>query len=243
MIKKIAKSLRFKFLSLRIHLLSVVDKKQLKKVGFRKLLFKGWNPKTLRRYYIGSINKNDCFIKITNRDSASMNELYVLKKIQKFNCSFIPSVYYMDDSFNKKTLLATSVCSNNKLESFIITKTAFDNCCKRILNILNAFYKIGFVHGDIHKGNLLINNKNEITIIDFGIGTFIDDNQEIDYKTHYGTYFLVLKVGEKTIRRYDDAYSFVQTLKSLPIETRWLESKEYLKITKMIGRLYFDVEI
>ena len=243
MSNKIIKSIKFKCLSIKTHLKSIKEKRQLKAIGIEHSKFVGWSPTNLRTYYSGFLDSNHCFIKIANNDSASSNELFVLEQLKNYDFSFIPDIYLIDRDFHKKSLLITSFHHNYGIDSIINDFVGFDTLCSTFINILDDFYKIGFVHGDLHQGNIIIDEQKNIKIIDFGIGTFINGNQFIDYIKHYGTYYLTILKNGKTIRRYDDAYSIVQLIKAIPIPINWIKSSNFSKLEKLIGRLYFDVTI
>ena len=243
MIRQIKKTISFKAKSLTIHLQSISDKKRLKKLGFRKVEFLTWSPKYLRKYYSAFSNGNMYFVKITNNDSASLNEIYVLEKLSLYDFSFIPSIKYLSKDFHKKSLLVTSYSKGTKFINAIKNETSFDAFCFNAIQILNAFYQIGFVHGDIHEGNLLVSENGFIELIDFGIGTFVGGEQKTDYKTHFGTYYKIIKDKNRTIRRYDDAYSFVEFIKTCNVSAEWLNNQSYKELESLTGRLFFDVAI
>lgn len=243
MFHKIKKAICFKTKSLRIHLQSISTKKHLKKLGFYNIEFLGWSPKYLRTYFAAYSNKNKCFIKISNNDSASINEIWVLEKLNQYNFPFVPSIIFLSKRYNKKTLLITSFCEGNNFIDAIKSEADFNVFCLNAIKIVDSFYKIGFVHGDIHGENLIISDKGSIHLIDFGIGTFIDEKQKVDYRTHCGTFFKIISSKERTIRRYDDAYSFVEFIKTCKIPIEWHTNQNFKKLKSLIGRLFFDVSI
>ena len=243
LLKRMIKLIKFKSLSLKIHLIAIYEKRKIKKLGFHKLKFIGWTPySSTRRFYKGFLNNDKCFIKVTNKSSTTLNEIYVLEKLKEFQFTFVPTTYLVDQNFQKNTLLAIPYYEHTKIEDVINNVETFDFICKSFINILHSFYEIGFVHGDLHKGNVLVCNNNLI-VIDFGISTFISDKQKIDYIKHFGTYFETYENGNKTIRRYDDAFSVVCMIESLNLPSQWLNRDYFKAIKTLVGRIYFEVQV
>jgi len=95
----------------------------------------------------------------------------------------IPKLIEAGESGNK-CYIVTSWCEGitaeraahelQQLESDHANRALFDLC----RNILEAYYRLhrnGILHGDVNSGNILVDGKNRISLIDFGLARIIDD--------------------------------------------------------------------
>lgn len=109
------------------------------------------------------------------------NEIYILKKIAKHGCknNLLCFVEYYVDYENHVMYIVTDVFQNSMtLAKFINEYQERDEILstfkllkifKGLLKAIVYLHKIGIAHADIKPENILINDKLEIQIIDFGI--------------------------------------------------------------------------
>lgn len=104
-----------------------------------------------------------------------LNELMV--KIKMIHDVKNPNKDYLLD-----LLYEYDICLNNLIQSGIIIGDKI-NYLKEIGKIIPTLFdkaKTGLIHGDLHFNNILINSKNEISIIDFGKVNFTYLEREFD---------------------------------------------------------------
>ena len=67
------------------------------------------------------------------------------------------------------------------LSSYMKTKVVSKNLKKKIKNVLDKLHKNGFVHLDVHGGNIMIGKKGKVYLIDFGFSKTVEDHLETEF--------------------------------------------------------------
>ena len=169
------------------------------------------------------------------------NEIQIAKQIP--DLPFSPKALRYDDKFKTGFLIIQPYIQD--LVSFECkNEDDFVNYCKQFNFMLDRLFDIKLVHCDVHKGNLMLNTKNKtIYLLDYGISKFVNRENKIDYLARPGTFYKTMNDGNKVIRRYDDAYSFVCESERMGIPESWKTNEPFLQIERKIGRLYVDIVI
>lgn len=133
------------------------------------------NVNTGKNYVLKAVKLNDKNLQDI------YNEIYILKKIVKHGCknNLLCFVEYFVDYENRVMYIITDVFENSMtLSKFIngyqerdeiISTFKLLKIIKGLLKAIVYLHKIGIAHADIKPENILINDKLEIQIIDFGI--------------------------------------------------------------------------
>jgi serine/threonine protein kinase len=133
------------------------------------------NVNTGKNYVLKAIKLNDKNLQ------EIYNEVYILKKIVKHGCknNLLCFIEYFVDYENNIMYIITDVFENSMtLAKFIngyqerdeiISTFKLLKIIKGLLKAIVYLHKIGIAHADIKPENILINDKLEIQIIDFGI--------------------------------------------------------------------------
>lgn len=170
-----------------------------------------------RRYYTANCGSTLCFIKVAQNDSTIFNEISVAEQLAEKNIRFISKVMASDTNFaGGKQMLATEFIRGlhpiskesvyNDVE--IVTAPQLIDCCKQMLKILDTLESLQLVHADIHKGNLMLDDNDNLILLDFGISKFLNRENDVNYSLRPGTFYRELAEG----RIYDDAYSFLKLI-------------------------------
>lgn len=221
---------------------------ELKKLGFDNLrIYKtdSWrigveNDHAYRRYYLAKFNGRECFVKIAQNDSTVNNEIYVADRIKGYKMSFTPEVIYTSTEFlDNRNLLVLEFIDGLRPLSEALSKDNTSAFCNQFLLILNTLKAINLIHADIHKGNLMLDKDNNLILLDFGISIFKDEKNNVDYKSHPGTYYQ----EKDCIRIYDDAFSFVQMIRQLHVHDYIKDDEAYNEIYNRIGNFYADINM
>ena len=213
----------------------------IKELDFDSWKFDSGLDHSFRRYYLALYKGKESFIKISNNDLTVLNEIEISSRRPEFE--FSPKTYFIDQNFNDGYLIIQEKKHNLK-KLYFKDFVHFQFICRQVNKILDELFTIGLVHCDIHRGNLLLDNKtSRVYLLDYGISRFIDVPNKIDYVARPGTYYRVYKKGNKTIRIYDDAYSFVKTTENLSIQKEWENCSDFQEIKKKIDRLFVEIEV
>lgn len=195
-----------------------------------------------RRYYIGVYNNKKIFVKIATNDLTVQNEINIARYINNDIQPFLCTIRFYSIIYNT-CLIAFDYYDN--LEDFKNPSEYkdFETLCSEYLEILKYLEKKQIIHGDIHKGNLLLDSNGKLILLDFGI-SFINKKQvNINYKVRKGTYFRELKKGKKIVRVYDDAYSFIKMTDTFSFPKEWKQSIYYRKILERIDMNHICIEL
>ena len=186
----------------------------------------------LRYNYKARFGGKYCFVKLAS-DVSLKNEIYVNKHLQRCGIDFIPKYLMSDESYDGETsMLITDFLSD--LRTFELPKNEkhFESICEEFISLHSRFLRFKIIHGDINKANMLLNHKNHIILIDFGMGRVPGSHiYENEMKKHFGTYYTVS--GDTRI--YDDAYSFIKTLEECGIPPVYKRLECYEKIVRLVG--------
>ena len=222
------------------------DKNELKKLGFnniKKYKIENWRfgnekDKVYRRYFTGTYDGKICFVKIAKNDLTIRNEIKIQKLIKKYDFNYSPKTILIVDNFNfSYSLLAIEFIENLRTIDEITSKTEFEKFCEDFLKTLKEFEKIGLIHADINKGNLMLCDRGLI-LFDYGISYCKNINNEINYFDRPGTFY----IDKEKTRTYDDAYSFVKLIESYKKFDNYLNSKSYVAIEDRIGEVKFTIK-
>ncbi len=214
--------------------LSEINK--LSKYGLCKIKpikFDGWRwgkglDKAYRRYYVAYYDQKRCFIKVAKNDATIVNEIkintYLNSNINELD--FTTKLLLSDLNFDSHTAMIVLEFIND-LKNFVVLEDVddFNSVCQSFIRILKEMEKISLVHADVHKGNLMLCNK-QLVLLDFGISKVANIENNIDYKARPGTYYR----EEASQRIYNDAYSFIRMVEELGIEEthKELEAFQYI---------------
>ena len=228
--------------------------KQLENYGFKNIKpykSRSWRigvekDKAYRRYYTAVFNNQICFLKIAINDSTIGNEIQIAESLIKKNISFISKIICFDKNLAEgKQMLATEFTAGLhpiSQESIYGDKEGVKSdqlidYCTQMIDILKKLEAIGLVHADIHRGNLMLDAKNKLVLLDFGISKFIDKPNEVNYRYRPGTYYRETENG----RMYDDAYSFLQLINQYSSVAEIKDNECYKAIQSRIGKVNFTV--
>ena len=183
-----------------------------------------------RRYYRGSINGEQCFIKVGYKDATVSNELMVMSNQEK-PFGYSPTLLAGDLDFDEATvMLAVQFIPSMKQFTVPKSKEEFDALCQSFLSIADDLKARQIIHADIHKGNLMMKGS-QLVLLDYGISMMMDKGNKIDYISRPGTYY----TEKNGIRTYDDSYSYIRTIEEIGIEESFKECESYKKIKDRIG--------
>ena len=201
--------------------------------------------------YQGSVyklNNNICVkAEISDLNSYTIKdfnkEYYISKLCGKYNIS--PKIYkkkILYNKFNAKLIkliymeYIEGLTLYDFIEKYKPTAKKIENINKLINKKINILHKLGFLHQDLHKKNIMIhNNKNKIIniyIIDFGFSVKINNLNKIIFKNNYNykqdllNYFIYKKyidinskISNKLINKVKDIY---QNIKNNEIKNKEL---------------------
>lgn len=194
--------------------------------------------RAFRRYYLAKFNGNDCFVKVAENDQTIQNEIDVAERIHNTILPFIPYTYVTDKCFGEnKKMIVFSYQNGLHLIPDNITEGELKQLCREFVIIHHALNDLNLVHADIHKKNLMLDGKNHLFLLDFGISRFLDSNNEVNYIARPGTFFIETPAG----RKYDDAFSFLKMLNCYSSCKNIIESNEYKSIVNLVGKSCFEV--
>lgn len=201
-----------------------------------------------RRYYLCCYKGEKCFIKVAQNDSTIGNEIFVAEKLIGRDVPFIPKIISFDKNFDKdKQMLATSFVKGlhpisresvyNDVET--VSGNKLIEYCAQMLNILQSLEALQLVHADIHKGNLVLDDRDRLILLDFGISKFLNVDNNVQYGCRPGTFFKDTACG----RVYDDAYSFIKLIGRYDSCKEIVDSLAYKAICERIGKVTFTVKV
>ncbi len=195
--------------------------------------------KAFRRYYTAWKNGKKYFVKIaTKNDSSVQNEIEIQMVLSQKKYRWTPACIIANKDFcDDKSILAVEYEEGLRRFQLPSTEKEFDMICAKYVEILDELNTARLVHSDIHAGNLMMDEMNNLHLLDFGISRFIDKTNEVDYLARPGTFYQT--IGK--VRRYDDAYSFVSLMDKLKLPEQWENVHFYGEIEKRINRCYSDV--
>lgn len=188
---------------------------------------------TIRKYYKGNYRGETCFVKLAQNDSTIRNEIFVNHYVTSCDLPFVPRTLTSDKAFDTNTsLLVTQFFADLRNFEIPTDEHLFERYCGEFIEIHKCFRQFQIVHCDISATNLLINDKKQLVLIDFGIGKVPGSEiYEIDYRAHDGHYY----VTKGNSRIYDDAYSFLRMLDKAGLPDAYREMGSYRHIQQLVG--------
>lgn len=209
--------------------------KNIKKFKKKSWKFGNNSDNVFRRYYTAEYSDKLAFVKIAKNDLTLLNEIELAAYIKDYDLPFVSKTYCYDYHFSDNTaFLASEYSENLKPFNSISDNILLNELFKQYNYILEKLEEIGIVHADIHENNLMINNSNNLTLIDFGISIIKGKNTKIDYIARPGTFYKTSDDGKKRI--YDDAYSFIKMCERCYPDKNLQYNEEYKKIADRIGK-------
>lgn len=192
-----------------------------------------------RRYYTAFKDSKKYFIKIaTKNDSSVQNEIEIQGLLSEKGYYWTPTCIISKKNFyGNVSILAIEYKENLKEFTFPFNKNDFIKISLEYVKVLDELNEIKLVHSDIHAGNLMLDDNNNLYLLDFGISRFINKDNKVDYLARPGTFYRENGV----IRRYDDAYSFICLLDKLNIPKDWKKEYCYIEIKRRIDRCCNDI--
>lgn len=192
--------------------------------------------KAFRRYYRGIYNNKDCFVKIASRnDSTVLNEIVIQERLKGKLDAYSPRCLFLSRNFNDNNIIIVEYIDELRCIPEIYDVYTLENIIEKCQNLLINLEKIELIHADIHRGNLMMDNQENLILLDYGISKLIGVENDVDYISRPGTFYQ--KDGKYRI--YDDAYSMFMLIKSL-IKNKSIESNiELKKLEQRIGSVCF----
>lgn len=192
-----------------------------------------------RRFYLGFMDGEKCFIKIGKHDKTVKNETEIQEKLRDKKFDFTPKCILINKKFDMDTVLIAVeyVDGLHKIPENIDT-VLFQNICNDFLQIYQNMVKNELVHADIHRGNLMLNSQNRLVLLDFGISKFMYDYNNINYIERPGTFYR--KKGNYRI--YDDAYSFIKMMQSITLPETVKKVSSFSSITALVDNFYLEID-
>ena len=162
---------------------------ELKPINFTQWRIGKGKDNAFRRYYTGVFQGTKCFIKIGKNDATVKNELEVLRHEGMDTIAFSPKLLTGIGAFAENTaMLAVEYKDDLNPLQVISTKTGFADVCRQFVEILDGLENLGIVHGDIHKGNLML-HKGKLLLLDYGISKICNKPNGINYLHRPGTFY------------------------------------------------------
>lgn len=242
------KSGRFFYMLKYILLYKHKEIKNIKAVGFvnikpfNKALWRigKHTDKVERRYYIGDLFDERCFIKIAKNDLTTQNEIEIYKRLKDINWNFIPKCKFYDSNFESDDTVLLANEYIDGLRNIDLQESNIQHICLAFDRILDSMYDVGLVHADIHKGNLMLDKDDNIVLMDFGISCFPSIGNNVDYINRPGTFY---RHNNDEIRIYDDAFSFLEMLEKMGIDSDMKKNEYYSIVAKKVDRLTLNINL
>lgn len=167
--------------------------------GANSIALAGCNRKTFRKDAIKIYTPN-----ANSRDGKVSIEQYLreVRKLASLNDPRIVTVYDAKDIGSNIHIVTMEYIEGQTLTEWLKNKTAYHDeqdwfdrlqLAKKILNTVLYYQSKGIIHGDLHCGNILIDNNWDIHIIDFGTSLFAKVGQS-NCRESYFIYDLTRKI-------------------------------------------------
>ncbi|MES0175371.1 AarF/UbiB family protein [Mesorhizobium sp. M0006] len=98
---------------------------------------------------------------------------------------------------SRPTVLVTTYVSNvARFDSAMVSQEVYEHACVVLLkNVYAMIFVHGFVHGDLHPGNVGINSQGQVVLYDFGLVAELADTDRVIFRD----FFLAVAAGDSVI--------------------------------------------
>lgn len=194
-------------------------KKELKKFKVSELRVTRvelWTTEVL--FFKGTYQKDCVFIKLYLDKNKNQRESRILEQIYALGSNISLLKIIKDGVFSHGYCVIANTIKAESLESQLtkISYPTFQSLLKQFIFTVDDFNKIGIVHCDITPNNILVNNKDEITTIDFEYA--VCKNAELYNNLSFENKNKLPSLGgnySSSELIWDDAYSFYQIAKKI----------------------------
>lgn len=126
----------------------------------------------------------------SSRTGKVSEEQYVqeIRKVAKIKNNNIVTIYDAKIIDNEIYICVMEYISGVSLKKWINNNCGIEtriSVCKKILETVLEYQTAGIIHGDLHGGNIIIDDENNIHIIDFGTSLFGHDNQSKERESNF----------------------------------------------------------
>jgi len=146
-----------------------------------KYLAEGTNAETY--YFVikdsDKLNPGEYVIKLFFRSHLYMDDRVYLKKLSKYG--LIPKIYYIDGNFIIMKYIKGEPLSsiiyhldNNKIISSLFSTVDLNIILNNLKKLINKWHELGFTHGDLNLGNILVTNSKNVYLIDPDLDTRLE---------------------------------------------------------------------
>ena len=198
------------------------------------------------KYFIGFYNEKKVFIKYNSNKNIILNEydnLEYIKNNSLFLKNIIP-VLYLKKEVGESAFIVEEFYEYNNLNYYIRNNIEinYNKIYKTFIEIIKEFQKIGFMHLDINKSNIFLDDNCNVFLIDFGFSLIKGNN--FDFLPKKIRKFVIKHLNDETrldIGYIDDAISFL--IISSYINNNFISSNrsDWLIMNKLSGNLYYKV--
>lgn len=201
---------------------------------------KGWHFKY--RYYIGFMNQNKVFIKISTKRNWIKHEYEINKYIEK-NSDFLNDhkvKIFKYDKISKFEILIEEFIDVKKLNEISIDNE-IQNFSQVLICMVEEFQRIGLFYIDFYEGNIFVDKNLNIKIFDFGFS--IIKKQGINFMDNLHDVKLIYKninsENRLDVGIIDDAYSVFEILKKIDSDFINNCTDEYKRLLELQGKEVF----
>ncbi len=196
------------------NILEIIINKKWKMVTFEGYDFvskigEGANGIVLKAKHIITQRVDAIKIWLPNKSSrngkvSEQQYLQEIRKVAKIKNHNIVTIYDAKIIDNEIYMCVMEYIEGESLKEWIKNDYGIEtriDVCKRILETVLEYQRVGVIHGDLHGGNIIIDGENNIHLIDFGTSLFGHDNQSKERESNF-----IFDLVKKLLDRY-----FVET--------------------------------